>query len=367
MSTSNKSSSRTNIILIVGLFVLIVVVASVYMAITAGNFVSSKLDHVTQSLANRSGVSIFLVKGIGLIVTFPFFWALAQSAKNYFGLLGLLGPAFDPLKIYRDKYGWIVIGYTGLFWIVMWGASRDAFAYKFCAVTPEGIVTADSPGKDPVYGVLFKPCTPEQAKILRARGGHLQAAQEITIPKGRRVLWFDGATGEALIYYSLRSDGYHFFNGPGNDPETGSPVQPVTQPVVNEFHSRQRNLDAQQTSARKQAFAEEKRRQQTADDESAAARAQQLFAGQDYPGALQACKPVLVHNMSNDTCLQVKRDASTELAHKLVDEGQTQLQHAQYDSALRDANEAVKLDPDNQPARRLQVTARLMKQKFSLN
>ncbi len=129
------------------------------------NIVVATIDYVVQNLASRSGVSIFLVRGIVILVTIPFFWAIAKYTH---GMLWLHGVK-PSLKLYRNPYGIVIVSYVGLFFIAMYFASRDAYAYKWCAETPEGIRTFDSAGIDPVYGIAAKPCTFDQIVALRQK------------------------------------------------------------------------------------------------------------------------------------------------------------------------------------------------------
>src|SRR5437016_8985647 len=129
------------------------------------HFVFRTMDFVVLNLASRSGLSPFLVRGIVILVTIPFFWAVGKYTHGLFWLRGV-GPS---LRLYRNPYGLIIVIYAGVFFVAMYFASRGAYAYKWCADTPEGIRTFDAEGIDPIYGMLLKPCTFEQIVALKQK------------------------------------------------------------------------------------------------------------------------------------------------------------------------------------------------------
>src|SRR5216683_4858599 len=119
------------------------------------HIVIATLDYVVENLSSRSGVSPFLVRGIVIVATIPFFWAVAKYTHWTLWLHGVR----PSLRLYRNPYGMIIVAYVGFFFIAMYFASRDAYAYKWCADTPEGIRTFDSAGIDPIYGIPLTPCS----------------------------------------------------------------------------------------------------------------------------------------------------------------------------------------------------------------
>src|SRR5216683_3248892 len=74
------------------------------------HFVLRTLDFVVMSLASRSGLSPFLVRGLVILVTIPFFWAVAKYTHGLFWLRGV-GPS---LRLYRNPYGLVIVVYAGL-------------------------------------------------------------------------------------------------------------------------------------------------------------------------------------------------------------------------------------------------------------
>ena len=158
-----------------------------------GHFVLQTIDYVVQNLASRSGVSVFLVRGIVIIGSIPFFWAVAKYTHGIF----FLHSVRPSLRLYRSPYGMIIVAYVGLFFVAMYFASREAMFYKWCAETPEGIQTFDSAAIDPVYGIAAKPCTIEEIETVRHAG-----PQIVRIEDPRHFEFFDPITGKPRVWYS---------------------------------------------------------------------------------------------------------------------------------------------------------------------
>lgn len=175
------------------------------------NFVVRTIDFVVVSLASRSGVSLFLVKGLVILLTIPFFWAVAKYTHGLFWLRGV-GPS---LRLYRNPYGLVIVGYAGLFFIAIYFASLNAYAYKWCAETPEGIKTFDGPGKDPVYGIEAKPCAFEQIVTIRETEKGISGSQRLQIGDVKQFPFFDPITGKPRVwFYKLPEGGYEFYDRP---------------------------------------------------------------------------------------------------------------------------------------------------------
>jgi hypothetical protein len=196
------------------------------------NFVVRTIDFVVVSLASRSGLSLFLVKGLVILVTIPFFWAVAKYTHGLFWLRGV-GPS---LRLYRNPYGFVIVGYAGLFFIVMYFASLDAYAYKWCAETPEGIKTFDGPGKDPVYGIEAKPCAFEQIVTIRETEKGISGPQRLQIGDVKQFAFFDPITGKPRVWYYKSPDGsYEFYDRVGKHPGTGNDLRPIDQDTRQEL------------------------------------------------------------------------------------------------------------------------------------
>ena len=191
---------------------------------SGGHFVLSTIDYVIQNLASRSGLSPFLVRGTVILGTIPFFWAIAMYTHGLFWLHGVK----PSLRLYRSPYGMIIVGYVGIFFIAMYFASRDAYAYKWCADTPEGIRAFDGPGTDPVYGLSLKPCAFDQIVKLRQAEKGFKGPQRIAINDARQFEFFDPITGKPRVWYNKHPDGrFDFFDQPGKYPGTGEDLIPM--------------------------------------------------------------------------------------------------------------------------------------------
>jgi hypothetical protein len=208
-------------------------------------FVFRTIDYVVQTLASRSGLSPFLVRGLIILLTIPFFWAVGKYTHGLFWLRGV-GPS---LRLYRNPYGLIIVTYAGLFFIAMYFASRNAYAYKWCADTPEGVRTFDAAGVDPIYGVPLKPCAFEQIVSLRQKQKGFTGAQRIQIGNLREFEFFDSITGKPRVwFYKVPNGGYEFYDRPGKHPRTGEDLRPVDREIVQELVRLQEVANAQQSA-----------------------------------------------------------------------------------------------------------------------
>ena len=102
-----------------------------------------------------SGLGSNLVRGIVILVTIPFFWAVARYTRKWYEF-GRLGPS---LRLYTDKHGIIIVCYCAAYFLVIFGVSRSSISQKWCADAREGIRAFDDPGTNPIYGVALRRCT----------------------------------------------------------------------------------------------------------------------------------------------------------------------------------------------------------------
>jgi hypothetical protein len=182
------------------------------------HIVIATIDYVVENLSARSGVSPFLVRGIVILATIPFFWAVAKYTN-------VRRPS---LKLYRNPYGIIIVAYVGLFFLAMYFASLDAYSYKWCADTPEGIRTFDAAGTDPIYGIALKPCSFDQIVTIRRGQRGFTGPQSLSIPDARHFAFFDPITAKPRVWYYQSSEGaYAFYDKPGKFPGTGESLLPI--------------------------------------------------------------------------------------------------------------------------------------------
>src|SRR5215472_5439446 len=296
LSTLRKSMGSFTL----GLAILVLVVLVCFLAFVfyQTRFVEDTVKLVVDNISQRSGLSVFLVEGVVIIVTIPFFWAVGKFTKNIWGLFNL---GWDSTAPYKNKYGIIIVLYIAVYFLAMYGASFNAYEYKFCADTPEGIWTSDSPGKDPVYGIEAQKCSRTQRLALREGTGHLRPPREVSIADAENYEWFDPVTGQPRVWYSAVSDhGFRFFDGRGVDPHSSQELKPVSAEIVD----RVRRLQASQVASRKEAqreVAEAQRKKdaiaQQAQRESQigilAQQAQSSFDFRNYQSAFDTCSQVL--------------------------------------------------------------------------
>lgn len=242
---------------LIGLFIGVVLIVAVFLFTwysSDGHFVLQTIDYVVQNLASRSGFSPLLVRGLVILGTIPFFWAVAKYTHGLFWLHGVK----PSLKLYRSPYGIVIVSYVGVFFISMYFASRDAYAYKWCADTPEGIRTFDAAGIDPVYGIPLKPCTFDQIVALRQRQKGFSGPQALQIENPRRFEFFDTITGKPRVWFYKSPDGgYEFYDRPGKHPGTGEDLRPVDREVMQELVRLQELARAQRTERELQAKQQE--------------------------------------------------------------------------------------------------------------
>lgn len=333
------------------------------------DFVRSTVNYVVSNLAGRSGISPFLVRGAVIILSMGFFFSVAKYAHSVFGLLAL---GWNPLSFYKNKYGIVIVLYVGLFSLAMYQASRNAYAYKWCAETPDGISTFDGPGKDPVYGMQSAPCTLKQIEAIRNQNDSL-SPHLLNITDSEKFKWFDGITGKPRVWYAVAGLGsLRFFDRPGTDPATGQTLNPVTQQIVGDLIAKQQEAEGREAVVRKEEA--EKAAQQNATAEAKAARdaalskadedsrtAQNELSSGDYEGAIATCSSVLKAFPRHADCSEIKHEASIQLAHRLVIDGQRNLQQGNYDMAGSKAAKAMALDPDNRAAAKLKGLAEQLK------
>lgn len=348
------------------ILVLVALVCLIAFILFNMRFVEDTIGLVVENLSARSGLSIFLVKAVVIFATIPFFWAVGKFTRNIWGLLNL---GWDSMAFYKNKYGIIIIAYVGVYFLAMYGASLEAYEYKYCADTPEGIWTSDSPGKDPVYGIEAKACTQQQRLALRAGRGHLKPPQEISINDADKYEWFDPVTGQPRVWYSSTSEhGFRFFDGRGVDPHDRQELKPITPEIIEVVKSQQTAKIVAQKEAKKEAtdekLKEDAAAQQAWKETEAVALAQQAqsaFESKNYKSAIDTCSQVLSTLPGNQACITIKQHASVKLSEQLVNQGQAHFEKGEFDEAVWNAEKALDLDPTNQNALKLKKLATEMK------
>ena len=134
-------------------------------------------------------------------------------------------------------------------------ASRNVYldpetgaAARYYAFTPEGYRFYDAPGEDPNYGISLKPVTKDIITAVRAA----QAAEFHEYESLNEAPYvFHPATGEPQVWYGGDPAGeFRLFSGPGYDPRTGRPLQPITTAVVTVYQETRRVAEERVALAR---------------------------------------------------------------------------------------------------------------------
>jgi len=232
----------------------------------AGRFVTGTVGRVVGNVVNVSGLSPWLVKGIAIIVTVPFFWAVAKYTKTCWGFT----PLRADLNLYLNKYGIIIVLYVAAYFLTMYFASRGSYytmkgeSIKYCAETPEGIRVFDAPGVDPVYGIALRPCSEDQIRALRKELVGIHGPKLLTVKDPRAYEFFDGVSGRPKVWFYRSSDGHiDFYDKAGAHPGTGSPLSAINAAVIQETVA----LRDQQQREAQSAEVERQRRAQAAQAE----------------------------------------------------------------------------------------------------
>jgi hypothetical protein len=287
--------------------VLLAVLAGVFFLFTLwrwGRFVKTTIQYVVDHLAARSGISTTLLYGIVVIVTIPFFWAVGKYMHGAWYWLRGVGPG---LRLYKSIHGIIIVLYVGVFFLAMYWVSRDSLAYKYCAVTPEGIHVFDDRVKDPVYGIQAEPCSFDQIVALRrAKDGTTVGPQRLAIADPRTYPFFDSVSHTPRVWYSRSpDDSYSFFDRPGFDPVTGAPLLPIDEATLEAIIRAQDQLAAQSAEAKKQ---QEQADQKRARDAVAARYINTAVTRR--PGSKQAAVLLFSSDAHTFTALQSTLDAA---------------------------------------------------------
>ena len=163
--------------------------------------------------------------------------------------------------------------------------------------------------------------------------------QPVVVSDAYSEPWF-GSDGKARLWYVRdQNRSLRYFTCGGKDPNTGSDLAPVTKDIVYEA----RRL--QDTAAVRAKFqAELAARQRNAEV------AQAALAGGHYDQALQQC-PALTSEFNPDPCADPYRQAAVLKAENLTQRSEQEIQQNKFYEAERDAQEALKYDPNNPNAR----------------
>lgn len=265
------------LVLLIGLPALFFLVILVRFAAAPWTASALVFDYVVGRVTDASGWNMYLVKGAVVLALIPFAFAVREMVR--------LRGSNSTRRVGAQV---LFAAYLATFYLVMAAASDgnrwtvSGEVTKWYSVTPEGIrefdassVTSSDP-RDPKYGVPLRPITPEiAASIERARLGIRPEA--IAATDVADVRFFDGATGQPLVWYFERADGRHdLFSSAGFHPQFNEPLLPVTRSVVEAI---QKRMAEGQQRANAEAVAERGRRASQAVEQR---RRRYLGAGQPH-------------------------------------------------------------------------------------
>lgn len=223
-----KGESKSKLLLFISIIIIILITLAIIIPKFPFFVVKRTFNYAVYHIVNISGLSHWLVKGILVFALMPFYWALLELSKI--------------ISKRKRLAKFVVMGYTGLFFLTMYFVSRDAYFQmydgspsKYYAVTPEGLRFFDSPGYDPKYGIKLKPVTPEIIEKYKKKQLGL-TPNKIEISSPENYEYFDKVTGEPRVWYYLDQTGkIDFFDGPGFHPVYNEELKPVTKEIISYF------------------------------------------------------------------------------------------------------------------------------------
>lgn len=188
--------------------------------------ISQIYSYFVDSIGNLTGINLYLVKAGVLLVLIPFLYGL----KLFFSL------SKTKRRIGAAVLTTLALAYNiGLYFAtrhVSFSAKGEALRYF--ALTPEGVKYSDRAGVEPVYGIPFKPVTPEVARNLK-----LLEKGEFKPVDPAQAAWFNPITGQAQLWYYQYPEGtLEFYDKPGHHPFTNEPLKEVTKQVYLEWRAK---------------------------------------------------------------------------------------------------------------------------------
>lgn len=223
-----EEGKKNKLIIVISILLIVIITLAIIIPKFPIFVVKRTFNYAVYHIVNVSGLSPWLVKGILVFALMPFYWALLEISK---------------IISRRKKLAkFIILGYSGLFFLTMFFVSRDTYFQmydgapsKYYALTPEGIRFFDSPGYDPKYGIKLQPVTPEIIEKYKKKQLGL-IPNKIDISSPETYEFFDKLTGEPKVWYYLDQDGkFEFFDGPGFHPVYREELKPVTKEIIASF------------------------------------------------------------------------------------------------------------------------------------
>jgi hypothetical protein len=194
--------------------------------------------------------------------------------------------------------------------------------------------------------------------------------QRLAIADAHDFPWF-GPRGAQVWYARDRDGSCRYYDRPGKDPVAGEELNPVTNEIVYEA---QRLQDERSRTMAVQAAAEvERGKARDAVEQhqrmAKAASEQRQRKATDAANALAEGKYDLVltdcpngeGNAQDDPCVSLHQEAAHKEASALVKQSQREVQQYELEEAIRNAQQALKLEPNNDPAKNILRLAQTLK------
>jgi hypothetical protein len=312
---------RVALVVSVGLVILLLGV--IFFGWLKDFLIFGTFDFAVDKFVDATGMSIFLVKGILVVVLIPFFLALREI-----GMVPLFKKTGRLSK--RTAYG-IAACYVSAYFLSMYFATKDTYfhhtgdkviATKYYAVTPEGIRYFDTPGVDPKYGITLRPATPEMvANEERRKRGNIP--KPLIFGSISEVTFFDPLDGQPKVWFSRSSGGaLTLFSSSGFDPISEQELAPVTPQIVEEFKRQLQEAESKKQADERQA--QEAAKSAAIDNEKARAEAQERDFRNRYVNALarrssarKGLSPLIIGD--SDSAMSIQSSIATALQGKGVD------------------------------------------------
>lgn len=247
-------STVGRIIFAISALLVVLLLGVIFLGWLKDFLIFGTFNFVVEKFVDATGMSIFLVKGILVIVLIPFFVALREIAK--IPLFKAVGRLSKPVA-----YG-IVACYVSAYFLAMFFTTKDTYfhhtgnkvvATKYFAITPEGIRYFDTPGIDPKYGITLRPATPEMvANEERRKRGNIP--KPMVYGSISDITFFDPLNGEPLVWFSQTPNGeLTLYSSSGWDPTSKQELKPVTPQIVEAFRQQQQGAEAKKQAGERQA------------------------------------------------------------------------------------------------------------------
>lgn len=225
---------RPDVALVKTIRIVFLVLVLLLLAIPAfvfahGMTIWSLYNYLFNSIADKVGINLYLVRVIAVAALLPFLYAVRLFASPRHPEMRRRGTLL--------LVSLVVLSNLGLYFATRNSVFRpeDGAVMKYYVRTDHGIVLFDRPGFDPETGQRLLPVSSDIEREIRIqidlRGAPLQKVD------ASNATWFNPYTGKPMLWFYRNEDGIlEFYNQPGMHPKTGDPLQPVSKAIYLEWH-----------------------------------------------------------------------------------------------------------------------------------